>query len=124
SASRYSGGELGRREGGDVPAGARQDARSFPGRGVVGGRDGCRVPLPWTREGSSFGFGSNGAHLPQPSWFAESSVEAEDDVATSTLTLYRQALALRRELQADEGLVWDEQLSQGDVLAFRRPNGW
>lgn len=124
SAYLYQGEELGLHEVGDIPDDARQDPTFFHSRGVDVGRDGCRVPLPWTREGSSFGFGSDGAHLPQPSWFAESSVEAEDDVATSTLTLYRQALALRRELQADEGLVWDEQLSQGDVLAFRRPNGW
>ena len=88
------------------------------------GRDGCRVPLPWTREGESFGFGSNGAHLPQPAWFADFSVEAEEGVRGSTLELYREALALRRELQSAESLEWDEALSTGEVLAFERPGGW
>ena len=33
------------------------------------GRDGCRVPLPWTSDGPSHGFGAGDAHLPQPDWF-------------------------------------------------------
>ena len=37
-----------------------------------------------------------GAHLPQPSWFADASVQAEEGDPASTLSLYRRALALRR----------------------------
>ena len=81
------------------------------------------MPLPWTREGSSFGFGSGGAHLPQPSWFADASVQAEEGDPASTLSLYRRALALRHELLALERLEWVE-TGRGDVLRFRRPNGW
>jgi alpha-glucosidase len=86
------------------------------------GRDGCRVPLPWTREGSSFGFGPGKAHLPQPATFGALSVEAQDGVPGSTLELYRAALALRHELQADEKLEWLP--APTDVLHFARPNGW
>lgn len=81
------------------------------------------MPLPWTREGSSFGFGSGGAHLPQPSWFVDASVQAEEGDPASTLSLYRRALALRHELLALERLEWVE-TGRGDVLRFRRPNGW
>jgi alpha-glucosidase len=87
------------------------------------GRDGCRVPLPWTVSGSSFGFGTGGAHLPQPEWYAGHSVEAQEPQEDSTLSLYRRALALRSQLQTAEVLEWLE-TGRADVLAFRRPNGW
>lgn len=129
SAYLYQGEELGLHEVAEIPDEQRQDPsfwRSTPQtRGWDGlGRDGCRVPLPWTREGESFGFGSNGAHLPQPAWFADFSVEAEDGVEGSTLEMYRAALALRRQLQSAESLEWDERLSTDEVLAFERPGGW
>ncbi|MGC8020842.1 hypothetical protein ACP3WW_24305, partial [Salmonella enterica] len=72
----YQGEELGLHEVGDIADDARQDPTFFRNPGVDKGRDGCRVPLPWARTGSSFGFGPGPAHLPQPQWFAEYSVEA------------------------------------------------
>jgi alpha-glucosidase len=126
----YQGEELGLHEVGDIPADRRQDPayhRSVnqPEWTYDGlGRDGCRVPLPWTGDGPSFGFGPAEPHLPQPEWFAASSVEAEDGDPSSTLSLYREALRLRHELQTDESLEWDEKLSQDEVLAFARPDGW
>ncbi|MFP3467641.1 alpha-amylase, partial [Leifsonia sp. SIMBA_070] len=101
-----------------------QDPAFFRGGEYDGlGRDGCRVPLPWTATGESFGFGSGGSHLPQPAWFAGSAVEAESADPSSTLSLYRRALGLRRDLQTGEGLEWIE-TGRDDVLRFRRPNGW
>ncbi|WP_144763137.1 glycoside hydrolase family 13 protein [Curtobacterium sp. 9128] len=123
SAYLYQGEELGLHEVGDIPDAERQDPAFFRNPGVDVGRDGCRVPIPWTRAGSSFGFGPGGSHLPQPSWFGASSVEAEDADPDSTLHLYRQALALRAQLQTEEHLEWLE-TGRDDVLAFRRPNGW
>jgi alpha-glucosidase len=38
--------------------------------------------------------------------------------------MYRAALRLRRELQSEESLTWDESLSGAEVLAFERPGGW
>ena len=81
----------------------------------------CRCP--WTRDGSSFGFGADSAHLPQPAWFGDSSVEAEAADPASTLSLYRDALALRHALQGAEELEWVS-TDRADVLHFRRPNGW
>jgi alpha-glucosidase len=70
----------------------------------VAGRDGCRVPLPWNRDGFSYGFsrtdsGSTPAPpwLPQPAGWGERSVAAQDGDPDSFLTLYRQALRIRRE---------------------------
>ena len=123
SAYLYQGEELGLHEVGDLDDADRQDPAFFRNPGVDVGRDGCRVPLPWTRQGSSFGFGAGGSHLPQPAWFADSSVEAEDADPDSTLHLYRTALGLRGQLQSEEHLEWLE-TGRDDVLAFRRPNGW
>ncbi|KQQ00531.1 MULTISPECIES: glycoside hydrolase family 13 protein [unclassified Rathayibacter] len=123
SAYLYQGEELGLQEVGDIPDANRQDPAFFRNPGVDIGRDGSRVPLPWTRKGESFGFGSGGSHLPQPGWFGESSVDAEDADPDSTLNLYRRALNLRRQLQTDERLDWLE-TGREDVLAFHRPNGW
>jgi alpha-glucosidase len=135
SAYLYQGEELGLQEVTEIPDDQRQDPSFFrstpdnrPAEGL--GRDGCRVPLPWTREGSSFGFGTGGAHLPQPAWFADSSVEAEADDPDSTLSMYRKALPIRHQLlraaeHSDaESLIWDDALCTDDVLAFYRPGNW
>lgn len=123
SAYLYQGEELGLQEVAEIPDAARQDPSFFRNRSVEVGRDGCRVPLPWTRTGSSFGFGTGGSHLPQPLWFGHYSVEAQQDDPSSTLALYRGALALRRQLRAGEALEWID-TGRDDVLHFRRPNGW
>ncbi|MGW4928669.1 glycoside hydrolase family 13 protein [Agromyces sp. NPDC004153] len=124
SAYLYQGEELGLPEVADIPDADRQDPTFFRSPGIEVGRDGCRVPLPWTTEGSSFGFGDDGAHLPQPGWWGEFSVEAEHADPDSTLSIYRRALALRHELQDAEGLLWRDHPAGSDVLWFARPGGW
>ncbi len=119
----YQGEELGLQEVAEISDKDRQDPTFFRHRGVDIGRDGCRVPLPWTRSGPSYGFGTAGSHLPQPLWFSGYSVQTEEQTPGSTLRLYRQALKLRRELLTHESLTWEETGSP-DVLAFSRPNGW
>ncbi|HET6240716.1 MAG TPA: alpha-amylase family glycosyl hydrolase, partial [Arthrobacter sp.] len=123
SAYLYQGEELGLQEVGQIPAAERQDPAFYRNKGVEIGRDGCRVPLPWSAEGSSFGFGDGGAHLPQPAWFSRYAVAAQDGAEGSTLEFYRQALKLRRELQGAEELEWLPAASP-EVLHFRRPGGW
>ncbi len=119
----YQGEELGLHEVLDIPEDQIQDPQYLRNHKVDKGRDGCRVPLPWTRTGSSFGFGSNGAHLPQPAWFGQNSVEAESDDPTSPLEIFRTALVLRKKLIAPEELTWHE-TGDPNVLHFSRPNGW
>jgi alpha-glucosidase len=124
SAYLYQGEELGLAEVAEIPDAERQDPTFFRHAGVEVGRDGCRVPLPWLADAPSFGFGPSAAsHLPQPSWFASYAVDVEAADPDSTLSMYRRALALRHELQADEKLAWVT-LEQPDVLAFQRPGGW
>ncbi|GAA3037423.1 glycoside hydrolase family 13 protein [Microbacterium dextranolyticum] len=123
SAYLYQGEELGLHEVAEIPADQRQDPTFFRTNQEQYGRDGCRVPLPWTASGPSYGFGDGSAHLPQPAWFADSAVEVEEGDSDSTLWLYRRALALRSELQSEERLEWIE-TGRPDVLHFVRPGGW
>ena len=118
----YQGEELGLHEVGQIADEDRQDPAFFRDRGVQIGRDGCRVPIPWTADGVSLGFGDATPHLPQPAWYAERAVEVLERDASSTLALYRRAIELRRELQTEERLQWLP--AEPGVLHFRRPNGW
>jgi alpha-glucosidase len=123
SAYLYQGEELGLHEVVELDDAVRQDPTYFRSLGADVGRDGCRVPLPWESGGSSFGFGDDGAHLPQPAWFGDLAVDRQDEDPASTLSLYRRALALREELLAAEELEWVDS-GRDDVLWFRRPGGW
>ncbi|SDD05888.1 glycoside hydrolase family 13 protein [Glycomyces harbinensis] len=122
SAYLYQGEELGLGEVASIPDADRQDPTFFRSPGVDVGRDGCRVPIPWAADGPSFGFGDGGAHLPQPEWFGRYAAAVQADDPASTLALYREALALRRELQTAETLAWIP--SGAEVLHVRRDNGW
>jgi len=122
SAYVYQGEELGLREVADLAPEDLEDPIWLRSQHTEKGRDGCRVPLPWTVDGPSFGFGGDGAHLPQPAWFREVAVEAQDGVEGSMLELYRAALALRRRLHTDPELAWHEE--GAGVLHFARSGGW
>ncbi|WP_405953116.1 glycoside hydrolase family 13 protein [Streptomyces prunicolor] len=121
SAYIYQGEELGLPDVVDLPDEVRQDPAYFRGAGQDGFRDGCRVPIPWTRDGSSYGFGNGGSWLPQPDGWGELSIEAQTGTAGSTLELYRAALAARRtqpDLGAGDSVEWLR--APEGVLAFRR----
>ncbi|MFI1737730.1 glycoside hydrolase family 13 protein [Streptomyces sioyaensis] len=122
----YQGEELGLPEVADLARDSLQDPVWTRSAGRLKGRDGCRVPLPWRRAGSSYGFGSGGAWLPQPTGWGEWSVEAQEGVPSSPLELYRAALATRRRLIADEALEWADEAPTAapDILHFRRSGGW
>ncbi|PRY48783.1 alpha-glucosidase [Geodermatophilus tzadiensis] len=116
----YQGEELGLPEVEDLPADALQDPTWARSGHTARGRDGCRVPLPWSGQDPPYGFGPGAGQpwLPQPPSWRGLSVAAQQDDPASTLSLYRTALRLRRELLAEEPLTW---LDLGDdVLAFAR----
>lgn len=123
SAYLYQGEELGLHEVADIPEALRQDPVYARSRGFDVGRDGCRVPLPWSSAGPSFGFGPGPAHLPQPGWMAGYAVTEQEHDPGSTLSLYRRALGLRRHLLAGEDLRWRD-TGRPDVLRFARHPGW
>ena len=118
----YQGDELGLWEVEDIPDGLRQDPMFRRTHGENLGRDGCRVPLPWSGDAPPFGFGPAAATgqpwLPQPAPWRELTAAAQDGVPGSMLELYRSALHLRRSLTGpgDAPLSWLD--SPVGVLAF------
>jgi alpha-glucosidase len=90
----YAGQELGLEEV-DLPDEQRRDPIFARTGGARVGRDGCRIPLPWTREPPAFGFTTGEPWLPVPAHWGGLSVEAQAPDAGSTLALYRAALAAR-----------------------------
>jgi alpha-glucosidase len=122
----YQGEELGLPEVWDLPEEVLDDPVWENSGHTSRGRDGCRVPIPWTSSGPSYGFGAGPGWLPQPEVYGALSVESQEGVAGSTLELYRAAIALRRQhLVGDEALEWIELdgVDPGAVLAFRRGSG-
>ncbi|MEV7084688.1 alpha-amylase family glycosyl hydrolase [Streptomyces sp. NPDC093085] len=117
----YQGEELGLPEVADLPADALRDPMWERTGHTVKGRDGCRVPLPWTAAGASYGFGPGGSWLPQPAGWGRYAVAEQTGRPGSFLELYRAALALRREFRGDEGFRWLPS-AEGE-LAFRKGAG-
>jgi alpha-glucosidase len=114
----YQGEELGLPEHTTIAPEHRQDPTFFRTTGQRVGRDGCRVPLPWEKGNASNGFNNSGlAWLPQPSSYADLSLDQQEKDPTSTLSLYRQMLAIRKQLKLGEGSF--DWLSQGEALSYK-----
>jgi alpha-glucosidase len=109
SAYIYQGEELGLPEVTDIPDDARRDPMFRRTAGQVPGRDGCRVPIPWTRTGRG-----------------RYSVESQLADERSLLSLYRAALRLRRDHPAlgSGALRWLEQPEGTGWLCFAREPGF
>jgi alpha-glucosidase len=117
----YQGDELGLPEVEDLPEGSRQDPMHFRSGGTDPGRDGCRVPLPWTATGPAFGFNDTGAAwLPQPAGWGEYAAASQAADSDSFLNLYREAIRLRRSEPALRGEDFAWIATAPDALAFRR----
>lgn len=142
----YQGEELGLFEVADIPWDRLEDPtpfntlRNFTDKG----RDGCRVPMPWSSadkprpaawnanfgEGASFGFSPttrpNGTpsvapHLPQPLWYKDFAADTESADPQSMLSLYREALRIRQNDLTATGAHTCTLLDAGDdVIAYSR----
>ncbi|MFJ9854760.1 alpha-amylase family glycosyl hydrolase [Streptomyces sp. NPDC101150] len=124
----YQGEELGLPEVEDLPEDVLQDPIWERSGHTDPGRDGCRVPIPWSGQKAPFGFSPDGATgtpwLPQPADWHTLSVEAQTGDEASMLELYRRALHLRRAHAAlgDSSLTWLD--TPAGVLAFTRESGF
>jgi len=123
SAYLYQGQELGLREVVELEPSVRQDPAFARTSGADGLRDGCRVPIPWTADGTSHGFSPTGrSWLPMPPDWGEASVERQADDPASTLALTRSALRLRHaEAALGDGTMTWVPFDDPDVLVVRRP---
>lgn len=145
----YQGEELGLPEVATIPWDHLEDPTAFNTFHSASskGRDGCRVPLPWSAAdepsaasydpqfgtGASFGFSEPAAdgtrqdpHLPQPLWFKDFCADTESDDPDSILNLYRRAIAYRQSLltsTADTSLTWfaANDYDPATTIAYMRP---
>ena len=114
----YQGEELGLGDVEDLPDSVRTDPFFLRSGGANIGRDGVRVPLPWSGAEPPFGFSPAGTStwLPQPERWKDLTAEAQLADPRSMLSLYRAGLAQRRDIDGE--LVWIDTLP--GVLAFSR----
>jgi glycosidase len=85
----YQGEELGLPEAENIPADRRQDPMWHRSGGLDPGRDGCRVPIPWSGSKPPYGFSPNEEMrlwLDQPDNWAPLSVDAQTADPASTRT--------------------------------------
>jgi alpha-glucosidase len=94
----YNGDELGLPNV-ELPDAALRDPIWVRSGGLERGRDGERVPLPWTGTTPPFGFSTGPVSwLPIPPEWSALTIEAQKAESDSTLAFYREALSLRRSL--------------------------
>jgi alpha-glucosidase len=116
----YNGDELGLANV-DLPDEALQDPTWERSGHTQRGRDGERVPVPWSGDTPPYGFSSGtSTWLPMPDDWADVTVAAEQSDPDSTLALFRTAVALRREILAlgSDELEWRD--SPVGVLCYER----
>ena len=113
----YNGQELGLPNG-EMSDSDRQDPIFFRTQGREKGRDGARVPLPWSGEESPFGFTTGRPWLPMQDYWRKFTVEHELTEPDSSLNLYKSALKLRRKVFQGSGeITWTH---TSGVLGYRR----
>ncbi len=104
----------------------RQDPVFARTDGALIGRDGCRVPMPWSAAAAgAHGFSLPDAAaepwLPQPAGWGDYAAEVQETDETSMLTLYRRLLAARRDhLGTDDAELVDD---HDDLVVLRRGVG-
>ena len=105
----YQGEELGLPEVADLKPEQLADPIWKRTSGKEKGRDGCRVPLPW----------SEATAYPN---FKGLSAEVQEEDLSSMLNFYRKALWHRRDLCTDESFELLD--SDKDVISFKRSGSW
>jgi alpha-glucosidase len=100
----YNGDELGL-DNVDLPDSALQDPTWERSGHTLRGRDGERVPLPWSGTRPPYGFSATDVDtwLPMPKGWADVTAEAEQRRDDSTYKLIRAAIGLRRTLRLGSG---------------------
>lgn len=121
----YQGDELGLPEAHDLPVDVLTDPTWERSGHTMKGRDGCRVPIPWTADEPGLGFTTGTPWLPIPRTWGALSVAAQEHAEGSMLSLYRTALELRRTHLRHDAFEWiDSEIvtfSRGDITCVVNP---
>jgi alpha-glucosidase len=116
----YNGQELGLPDA-DLADSDRQDPSFLRTNGETKGRDGARVPMPWSGQESPFGFSAGKPWLPLPATWKDLTVESQINDKESSLSLYKSTLSERAKLFSGAGdFTWDTSRIEQGVLGFTR----
>jgi len=116
----YNGQELGLPDA-ELADSDRQDPSFIRTNGETKGRDGARVPMPWSGQVAPFGFTSGKPWLPLPPNWKDLTVESQIKDKESSLSLYKNALSKRAKLlAASNDFTWDVSQIDTGVLGFAR----
>ncbi|KAA1251016.1 glycoside hydrolase family 13 protein [Mycobacterium simiae] len=119
----YNGQELGLPDV-DLPDEVLQDPTWKRSGHTERGRDGCRVPLPWSGDAPPFGFSACAqTWLPMPDEWAALTVEKQLADPGSTLSFFRAALELRSTRAEFDGSQIDWLPAPNHSLVFARRGG-
>ncbi len=116
----YNGQELGLPDA-ELADSDRQDPSFLRTNGETKGRDGARVPMPWSGQVTPFGFSTGKPWLPVPTNWNDLTVEIQSSNSESSLSLYKSALSLRGKLFGDANdFTWDVRQIDKGILGFSR----
>jgi alpha-glucosidase len=116
----YQGQELGLPDA-DLADEDRQDPAFIRSHGAQKGRDGARVPLPWTGDVTPFGFTTSKPWLPIPQEWEELTVQNQGYDERSSLKLYHDVIALRKSLLGGrKDFAWTTTPDGSGVISFKR----
>ncbi|CAM3574612.1 glycoside hydrolase family 13 protein [Smaragdicoccus niigatensis] len=118
----YNGSELGLPNVDDLPEEVLQDPVWERSGHTIRGRDGCRVPLPWSGTEPPFGFTTGNSWLPMPPEWVTLTAEAQQSDPNSTFALTQAALRLRHSRSEFSGDL-DGLSATDDSVFFRRSGG-
>lgn len=108
----------------DLPDDVLQDPVWERSQHTERGRDGCRVPMPWTGDTPPFGFSTTAqTWLPIPREWSALTVDKQQNSAGSTLMFFRGAIELRRARAEFGGITvrWPD--SAPHALVFTTEGG-
>jgi alpha-glucosidase len=119
----YNGEELGLPDV-DLPDEVLQDPTWERSGHTERGRDGCRVPMPWSGDSPPFGFSATrDTWLPMPDDWATLTVEKQQADPDSTLSFFQRVIEMRSMRSELAGGEIDWLSSPTDTLTFRRRGG-
>lgn len=118
----YQGEELGLGQS-EVPFERLQDPYGLANWPLNPGRDGCRTPMPWSREEPHAGFSVGEPWLPADPAHAALAVEVQERDPGSMLNQTRALIRLRQQQPALRSGRCEVLVAQGPVLVLRRGQG-
>ena len=116
----YQGQELGLPDA-ELADSERQDPAFFRSMGRQKGRDGARVPLPWSGVEKPFGFTTAKPWLPIPQGWVALTIEHQTGDPSTSLEMYRSAIRVRRKRLCDQGnFEWRIRPNGSGLISYRR----